>query len=70
MTKQDNNLRSSECLCTACGEVFGGERGFDMHRRGDWTKRYCIHPTSLGMIKNSRGTWVREHGMQAPSSAD
>ncbi|MGH8280695.1 MAG: hypothetical protein ACRERZ_00740 [Gammaproteobacteria bacterium] len=48
------------CYCSACGEYFGGVVGFDLHRLGEYTQRYCINPATAGLTKDSRGYWRRD----------
>jgi len=53
------------CLCSACGEYFGGVRAFELHRVGPAAKRSCLHPSRVSNGKNrpllrlnKRGYWV------------
>lgn len=54
---------TGRCRCTACGEYFGGERGFDMHRVGVFPdSRRCLNPTEMlgiGLQQVSSGHWAR-----------
>lgn len=60
-------LRGQLCQCAACGHTFGGERGFDRHRCGDYAKpgepqgtRRCMTPdeiTTIGLIQDEAGVW-------------
>ncbi|MGH9351985.1 MAG: hypothetical protein ACRD2G_07485 [Terriglobia bacterium] len=50
---------SRHCCCRACGEYFGGVTGFEMHRRGEYSHRYCINPATAGLTKDGRGYWRR-----------
>ena len=51
------------CECTACGEIFKSETGFDKHRTGKYTipsTRKCLtkrQMTNKGMIKKN-GIWI------------
>ena len=54
-------IGTNYCKCPACGEYFGGVRGFDLHRRKD----ACIPPSRVSDRKNrpvlrlnERGYWV------------
>jgi hypothetical protein len=39
-------IRRTTCTahCAACGRHFAGDTAFDMHRRGDPDRRYCVSP--------------------------
>ena len=54
----------SQCECTACGEIFRSETGFDKHRIGKYTipntTRKCLTKRQMinrGMIKKD-GVWL------------
>ena len=56
------------CKCSACGEYFGGVRGFDLHRRGEYPDRTCLAPSRVADKKNrpllrlnERGYWVSSY---------
>ena len=58
------------CLCRACGEVFGGVRGFDKHRIGDADSRACATPPAMrkmGLEISSRGFWSLPYGKKEKS---
>lgn len=62
-------LTGRMCQCTACGHTFGGERGFDLHRVGEYAapgkfgdRRRCLSADELvaaGMTQDERGIWRR-----------
>ncbi len=61
---------SKYCYCAACGEYFTNETNFNLHRRGEPTARYCVHPsevrTKRGIAKlrlNTKGYWARTGGV-------
>lgn len=60
-------LSGQMCQCTACGHTFGGERGFNAHRCGEYANpgqwqgtRRCRTPAEIraaGLEQDSRGIW-------------
>lgn len=59
---------SNRCLCSACGQYFGGVTAFDLHRQGPANARNCADPSSLTskngkrlLSLNDRGYWVRAY---------
>ena len=57
---------SKFCLCSGCGEYFTNEKNFSMHRRGEPSARYCVHPSKLltktgkaYLRLNAAGYWAR-----------
>ncbi|MGI0034354.1 MAG: hypothetical protein ACRD98_00605 [Nitrososphaera sp.] len=51
-------LKNIESQCGACGEIFGGTRGFDEHRKN----LKCVDPASAGLRKDKWGIWVHQTG--------
>ena len=41
--------------CTVCLRTFGGDYGFDKHRKNG----ECVHPSTVGLQLDKRGIWVR-----------
>ena len=72
-TKAEPAIGSPICMCPTCKEWFGGERGFDKHRAGDYsTGRYCVNPADVGLtIKQGRSGswWIRSYGPTATTEA-
>lgn len=61
MLKPNTNF----CKCGACGEYFGGVKGFDYHRVGVGGDRSCIDPSAVAnrqgrrlLRLNDKGYWV------------
>lgn len=62
-------LTGRMCQCTTCGHTFGGERGFDLHRVGEYAapgkfadRRRCLSVDELlaaGLTQDARGIWRR-----------
>ena len=53
-------IGTNYCLCRACGEVFGGNSGFEFHRIGDHGNRRCrsrSQMTEAGYALDSMGRW-------------
>lgn len=60
-------LRGQLCQCAACGHTFGGERGFDRHRCGEYAKpgeaqaeRRCMADAeiaAIGLVQDEAGVW-------------
>lgn len=54
--------------CATCHETFGGMSGFDKHRVGKCDSnpardtRRCAHPSEVGLVVTSRGTWGTDAG--------
>ena len=53
------------CKCSACGEYFGGVRGFELHRVGPADERSCLPPARVSdsknrplLKRNNKGYWV------------
>uniref|UniRef100_A0A6M3LU68 Uncharacterized protein n=1 Tax=viral metagenome TaxID=1070528 RepID=A0A6M3LU68_9ZZZZ len=63
------------CECTACGEIFKSETGFDKHRTGKYTipsTRKCLTKRQMinkGMIKKE-GYWITSEYTFKPSLRD
>lgn len=58
-------LVGHRCQCTACGEYFNHEYGFDKHRVGKSTNgsRRCLPASEMvtkGFSKNLKGFWITE----------
>ncbi len=55
-------LTGRMCECTACGQVFNSEAGFNKHRVGTHgIDRHCLTPEEMvlaGMALNARMRWV------------
>lgn len=72
-THADPAVGSNICMCPSCGEYFGGIRGFEMHRAGEFPdSRHCVDPASVGLIikKGKCGTWwIQGFGKQTASSS-
>lgn len=56
------------CRCAGCGEYFGGERAFDLHRTGSHEKRErrCLSQSGMrdaGLSLNAKGYWSRAYGV-------
>ena len=67
MQQRDEKLPigSNKCKCAACGEYFGGVRGFDQHRVGDYPDRACLDVSGMekaGLTLNDKGYWIRDYG--------
>ena len=45
-----------KCHCTGCAENFSTVGNFDRHR----PKGECLDPSTVGLIKGERGTWIKE----------
>lgn len=51
---------TKKCHCTGCGENFSVVTNFDKHRREpDADNNHCKSPASVGLVQNSRGTWIK-----------
>lgn len=53
---------SRACRCACCGEYFGGERAFDVHRVGPMTDRRCLPRSGMrdvGLDLDESGYWRR-----------
>lgn len=57
-------------LCRTCGETFGGLRGFERHRVGEFNNqpphygRRCLTAAELeakGQTRNGNGVWVQSY---------
>jgi hypothetical protein len=65
---------SNKCLCSRCGQVFGGVTGFDQHQvtagKGvDGTR--CLTPAEIaakGYVLNAKQVWV--HDWAGPAGSD
>ena len=61
-------LTGNRCQCAACGELFNGLAGFDLHRIGPHNGlRTCLPVTAMianGFDKNAAGFWVTDSGAQ------
>lgn len=44
------------CHCAGCSQNFSSVRNFDLHRIND----KCVDPSTVGLVKNDRGTWTQE----------
>src|SRR5690606_1230898 len=58
---------SRACRCSVCGEYFGGEKSFDLHRVGPMADRRCLPRSGMqaaGLELDSSGYWRR----RGPSS--
>ncbi|MGH8610196.1 MAG: hypothetical protein ACREX9_23150 [Gammaproteobacteria bacterium] len=51
-------LRGRKCQCRECGRVFGAVTGFDLHRQGPMSARYCSDPAALGLVEKD-GVWKK-----------
>jgi hypothetical protein len=61
-TKYDAGLRGQQNQCPTCGELFGRNRTFDMHRTGTYEppQRRCLTEHEMrekGLTKDARGFW-------------
>lgn len=61
-------LTGQLCQCTICGHTFGGERGFERHRTGDYAQhgkantRRCMTVAEMlaaGLSQDARSIWRR-----------
>lgn len=61
-------LSGQLCQCTICGHTFGGERGFDLHRTGEYAQRgkgstrRCMTDEEMiaaGLSQDARSIWRR-----------
>lgn len=60
-------IRGQLCQCAACGHTFGGERGFDRHRCGEFAQpgqwqgaRRCMTSAEIaasGLAQDEHGVW-------------
>lgn len=60
-------LTGRRCQCTACGDYFNSDTGFDRHRVGHFqsaegpSARRCLSAdemTAKGWIRNAAGFWI------------
>jgi hypothetical protein len=64
---RSGSLSGQLCHCTACSHTFGGERGFNLHRCGEYAKpgqwqgtRRCMTPAEIeatGLVQDDAGVW-------------
>jgi len=59
-------IGSNKCLCSGCGQFFGGVRAFEIHRVmvGSTRDRACLGLGSMaerGLRLNAKGYWVQEY---------
>ena len=52
---------STHCTCSTCKRVFSNITNFDAHRVGPTDTRYCIDPTTKGMVEIN-GLWGSPEG--------
>ena len=62
ITIEERNCRQhpptgKEAGCGGCERVFGGDRGFDKHRRDG----QCLHPSTVGLSLSPSGVWVQPY---------
>ncbi len=51
-------LRGKACQCTACGQVFTTESGFNRHRKGS----YADGRTCLTVVELEAAGWTKRRG--------
>ena len=62
-------MKQNWCECSACGRVFGGLKGFEMHRVGPMRDRSCLDPAGMPeRYKEHGGVWFRYFGGKNDSS--
>jgi hypothetical protein len=69
ISSSNDTARKFVCLCSACGQDFGGVRAFDLHRVGKHAYSYsakhpdgrrCLNEQEMqerGMYLNESGRW-------------
>lgn len=58
------HLRGKACQCTACGEIFTTESGFNAHRFGSYVDgRRCKTPEELALAGWSKRRPTNTHWM-------
>ena len=60
----------AKAICSGCGQIFGGESGFEKHRAGEFRKldvtpsqRRCLTPQEMlarGLHQDERGRWIKD----------
>jgi hypothetical protein len=60
--------KGNQCLCSACGQMFGGEQAFDLHRVGSFEpmERRCLTKEEIEsrgklMWNQKREQWQRPY---------
>lgn len=59
-------IGTNRCLCSGCGQHFGGVYTFELHRTGTYPDRSCLAPSAVSdrhgrplLRLNNLGYWVR-----------